>query len=225
MRVFLALLRKEWIQELRSCEVGVVMLSLSLLLSVLASVGVQLTFFSSEQVIRIAPLLLWLSFLFAATSALGRSFDFELQYGAIDGLRLSGVSPALVYLSKLIMSSVLLLITLILSAVVLLVLLDLQVPVAWPALAALSCMVVIAYGALATLFAAVAATSRLKGLILPLILFPLLFPLFLGAVETTNQILLDPAFTANSFWFSFTGLLTVLYLLLGINLYSFVIEE
>lgn len=225
MSSLLILLRKEFIQELRSREVLAIMLAMSLLLSVLSAVGVQLSFMDGAQVQKVAPLLIWLSFLFAATSALGRSFDCELQHGAIDGLKLSGVSFSVVYLAKVIASAATLFFCQCVSATVLLVLLDLSAPAQWGYFIVLSLIVVVAYTALAVLFSAVAAVSKLKGLILPLILFPLLFPIFIAAVETTNQLMLDQTFYPTSFWFSLSGVLLILYLALGINLYQYVVEE
>jgi heme exporter protein B len=225
MNALICLIKKEFLQEFRTKEVSAIIISLSLLLSVLSAIGVQLAFFNLEQVQKIAPLLIWLSFLFSATSAIGRSFDFEIQYGALDGLKLAGVPFPLVFLSKVITSALLLLLSHLISVVALCILLDLSLALISAPFVILSLVVIVAYTALATLFSAVAATSRMRGVLLPLILFPLLFPLFFAALEVTGDLIIRGQASFGSFWFSFAGLLALVYFLLGLNLYQYVVEE
>lgn len=225
MKSFLLLLKKEITQELRSREVSAVMISLSLLLSVLTALGVQSAFLDGAQIIKVAPLFVWLGFLFSATAAIGRSYDGELLYGGIDGLKLSGVSLVTVYLTKVIVTATLLFFCHIFTSCALMVFLDLPLPALWRYFLLVSAIVILAFASVAVLFSAVAAVSRLKALILPLILFPLLFPLFMAALETTNLLVIDQYFEYSSFWFSFSVLLMILYLMLGVNLYRFAVEE
>lgn len=225
MKTLIYLIKKEILQELRSKEVSVVIISLSLLLSVLSAIGVQLAFFNLEQVQRISPLLIWLTFLFSATSAIGRSFDFEIQYGALDGLKLARVPFPLVFLSKVLVTTVLLLISHLLSVLTLCVLLDLSLTIISYPFVLISLVIVVAYTSLATLFSAVTASSRMKGLLLPLILFPLLFPLFFAALEVTGDLIGQDGDFLGSFWVRFAALLSLIYFLLGLNLYQYVVEE
>ena len=220
-----SLLKKEFLQEVRSKEVSAAILALSLLLSVLAAIGIQLSFLNMEQVIKIAPLLIWLIFLFSATSGLSRSFDCEIQHGAVDGLKLAAVPFPLVFVAKVLAAFVILFFSHIVSCIALFVLLDLSVEQLFGRFLLLSAVVIVAYASLAILFAAVAATSKMRGLLLPLILFPLLFPLFFAALEVTAGLLGDAAMAGSSFWFAFAGLLAVIYFLLGLNLYQYVAEE
>ncbi len=225
MKAFFVLLKKEVMQEIRAHEVTVVAVSLSLLLSVLSGIGVQFALLNPAQILKIAPIFIWLTFLFSATAALGRSYDGELQFGGIDGLKLSGVAPVTVYLTKVIVSTGLLFLCHVFSSCALMVFLDLALPERWPQFLIISLVTVTAYAALAVLFSAVAAVSRLKALILPLILFPLLFPLFMAALESTNQLLIEGYFEVTSFWFSLSLLLMIIYVMLGFNLYGFAVEE
>src|SRR5882672_2151370 len=49
---------------------------------------------------RVAPGLFWVTVLLAALLAVSRSFAIEDEHGARDGLRLSGIDPAAVFLGK-----------------------------------------------------------------------------------------------------------------------------
>jgi len=62
----------------------------------------------------------------------------------------------------------------------------------WPVLAGLALVLALGnlgFAALATLFAAIAARTRAREVMLPLLLLPLLVPLLIGSVEATRAVL------------------------------------
>lgn len=225
MNAFLTLLRKDIALEVRSKESIVVMLCLSLLLAVVAAIGTTLAFLPPDTISRIVPVLIWMIFVFSATSALGRSMEHEVEMRALDAVILSGVSPAAMYCSKVLANSAVVCFGHMSALVLLTVLLDLPILSHWGALFLISLVVVIGYSSLATLFAAMTSSARLRGLLLPLVLLPLLFPLLFGAIEQTVVLIVDGVLDPSSFWFSFLCFLDLLYLVLGLNLYGFVIRE
>jgi ABC-type transport system involved in cytochrome c biogenesis permease component len=132
------------------------------------------------------------------------------------------VPAPLIFVSKWLPLSTILIVTVAVIALTLNVLLDLSLPLLSPSLFFLAITIALGYSALAVLFSPIATHSNIGSLLLPLVLTPLLFPLFLAAIEHTATILSGGN---SSFWFSFAALLSFLYVLLGLNLYQFVIEE
>lgn len=225
MRALLALIKKDLLVEFRTKETVVLMAALALLLSVIASFGAGSAFLDPATERKLYPALLWLIFVFSATVCIGRSYDFELEHMGIEGLVLSGVSSSLIYCSKVATNFLVILMGHIFAIAALSILLNVEVLPVGPQLVLLSALVIAGYSALSTVLAAVGSTSRLKNMLLPLILLPLLFPIFFAALELTAELLANQRIEFDSLWFTLLIGLNVLYILLGINLYGYVIKE
>jgi ABC-type transport system involved in cytochrome c biogenesis permease component len=82
-----------------------------------------------------------------------------------------------------------------------------------------------ALAALLTLLAAVASTSKLKGILLPIISIPVLFPVFLCGMEMTTELVLNGALSDGSPWPLLLLCAETLYLIVGINVFELAIRE
>jgi ABC-type transport system involved in cytochrome c biogenesis permease component len=82
-----------------------------------------------------------------------------------------------------------------------------------------------ALAALLTLLAAVASTSKLKGILLPIISIPVLFPVFLCGMEMTTELVLNGALAEGSPWPLVLLCAETLYLVAGINLFEMAVRE
>jgi len=78
---------------------------------------------------------------------------------------------------------------------------------------------------LLVLSSAMTGTSRLRGVLLPLVTLPLLFPLFFAGVELTTMCVLYGSVDAAGVWPSVMGLSGLLFLLVGINTYELAVRE
>lgn len=130
----------------------------------------------------VAPGLFWVAVMLAALLAIGRSFAIEQTNGARDGLRLSGIDGAAVFLGKTAAIAV--------QLVVLEILLGLGVAVLY-GIKVTSVGVLVAAGlaataglsATGTLFGVLAAGVRRRETLLPLLLLPVITPVMLGATR------------------------------------------
>ncbi len=225
MKALLALIRKDFLVELRSKETLVLMLTLSLLLGVVVAFGANSAFLNPAMMRKTFPVFLWLVFIFTATVSIGRSFDFEQEHMGLEGLLLAGTSPGLIYCSKVLTNFLVVLSGHLFSLAVLSVLLNVDILNVLPELVLLSVFVALAYSALSSVLAAMASSSLLKNMLLPLILLPLLFPIFFAALEITADLLVKGSIDMSSFWVSLLLVLNLLYMILGVNLYGSVIRE
>lgn len=225
MNALFALIRKDLVIELRTKETIGVNLFLSIVVAVVAALGAQSAFIAGDVITRLFPALLWISFLFAATLAAARSFEPELEHMAIEGYLLSGAPPSLIFLSKWFSTTVIMMLGQIVNLVALGVLLDVPVGVWFFDLLVVSALVVLGFAALTTLLGGVSSTSRLKGILLPVILFPLSFPLFFAAIELSMGVVVGEGLALQSPWFSLLVGLDVVYGVLGLNLIEHVVRE
>ena len=136
-----------------------------------------------------APGLLWVAYVFAAVLGMNRAFALELENEALTGLALAPVDRGWIFLGKAIANLLFLLVAQVTTAVFFAVLFDVDLAaVALPFLgiAALGAVGLTATG---TLFAGISVRTRYRELMLPLLLFPVLVPLLVGAVQATASLL------------------------------------
>lgn len=136
--------------------------------------------------------LLWIVVLFTAALGLGRAFLSEQERGTAIFLRLH-TQPQMVYLGKLCYGFLTLLCANAVSSLVFLLLLNVEV--ALPGLFVLTiCLGTLGLAGAATLLSAIISRTARGGPLLPALLFPILIPLLLSAVEATHL-----SFTGQSF--------------------------
>jgi heme exporter protein B len=222
---FVALLKKDLRSELRGKEVLILHLTISLLLAAVVGLGIQNAFLTRDQIQALSPLFIWLIFIFAGTVSVARSFEYESNFRAIDGVILTGFPAGLVFLSKCLANVLVILLGHLVSISALAVLLNLSILSVLAQLLLLSLLVCFGYSALATLLSAITASSRLKGMLLPLILMPLLFPLFFGAIELTAQLFSYGSVDFSSGWLSLILVFDLLYLVVAMNLFEYSLGE
>lgn len=186
MRHALAILMKDVRIEWRTRESLASVFVLGVLLLVVFSVAHDP---EPEAAPALAPAVLWVTFVFTGLLGIQRGFLLERENDCLAGLLSAPLDPAAIYAGKLAANVVLLGVTQ--AVVVPLVGLFLHLDL-WPVLAGLALVLALGnlgFAALATLFAAIAARTRAREVMLPLLLLPLLVPLLIGSVEATRAVL------------------------------------
>jgi len=136
-----------------------------------------------------APGLLWVAYVFAAVLGMNRGFSLELENEALAGLALAPVDRGWIYLGKAVSNLLLLTIAQLTTAVFFAVLFDVDLfGVAAPFLG-IALLGGVGLSAAGTLFAGISVRTRYREVMLPLLLFPLLVPLLVGAVRATAALL------------------------------------
>jgi heme exporter protein B len=171
-----------------------------------------------------ARTLLWLTFLLSCVVTLEKGYEKEAEGGACYGVLLTGVSPSLVYLAKVTSLTVAVFLSHIVNVILLALLLSVSFSEEVLLFVPLSLPVVLGFSALATIVQPMSLSSKLGGLLLPLLLLPLLFPLFFAASSISSELLLGSGPLLGSFSLTLLLVLDVLYLCVGVNVYEFVIR-
>jgi ABC-type transport system involved in cytochrome c biogenesis permease component len=129
------------------------------------------------------------------------------------------------YLSKCIVLAVFLLTSFIVLVGVLSIALDQDVYPVFGSMIGVGVATSSALSALLVLLAAIASTSKLKGVLLPVISLPLLFPVFLCGLEMTTQLVVNGVMDDGAPWPYLLLCANALYLVAGINLFDPAIRE
>ena len=129
------------------------------------------------------------------------------------------------YIAKVLVAAALFLVNFVLLLTLLAATMDQKLLGYAPQLVAIGAGACLALAALVVLLVGVAGTSRLRGILVPLLALPLLFPLFFAGVEMTSNVVLSGGLPAGSVWPSILVCINALYLILGINLFELAIRE
>jgi heme exporter protein B len=179
------LLGKELRTEFRSRELLTTTIVFILIVIVLFSFTFDPT---SDESRRFAPGLLWLAFLFASSLMLQPCFLREQQNDTLSSLRLSVSDPFAIFFAKLTANTLFLLLT----ELLLLPLFATMYNV--PVLSVLHWLVLVFFLAslgisiAGTALSAISAQARMRELLLPLLMLPLLTPILVASTEVTKAL-------------------------------------
>ena len=190
--------RKDLAIELRTKEslnaAGAFAVTILLLLSFVLDV-------TSEETREIAGGLLWLVFAFAGALVFNRGFARELPNECLDVLLASALSRASLLIGKAIANFVTLLIVEFLSLIIFGIFYGIRW---WLYPAPLAASILLASWGISivgAVFGALTVNLRLRELMLPVIIYPLLIPLLIAAIEITNLLFnAQPSLSEGLLW-------------------------
>jgi heme exporter protein B len=131
----------------------------------------------------------WLATLFAGVLAFNRSFQVELESGALEPLLQYPGPRWTIFAGKLVGNLIFLtlMVTIVVAAGV--VLFGVRIPDRWPSLLGVLALGVVGLVVLGTFYASMASRSRAREVLLPLLLFPMLVPVLLAATTASKALL------------------------------------
>lgn len=173
----------------------------------------------------IAGTMLWMGILFSAITGFGRNAALEIEGSRIEGLLLSPVDPAAIFLGKAIANFAFLLLVQSVVIPVSILFIDLPVESLLPDLVPVLLMADIGIAAVGTLFAAASQYARARALILPLLMLPALLPIVLAASRLTSAALVNGGFRSEGRWFILMAVFDVAFCAIGAVTFEFVIQE
>ncbi len=222
LRIFMlqvyALLWKDIRYELRSKQTWLGMGLFALLVLVIFNFAFDLRV---DTTAAVAPGALWIAFVFASTLGLGRTIAAEREKGSMDRLLLCPIDRKAIYLAKLLGNLLFIGSVEIVALPVFAALFN--IPLLVGALFPVVLLGSLGIAAVGTLFSALAAATRARELLLPILLFPLLVPLVIGAVRLTQAILLPSPNEPP--WLGLIAAFDVIFLSISMLTFEYVIEE
>jgi heme exporter protein B len=165
-----------------------------------------------------APGLYWLAVLFSTVLATQRSMAIESGAGTRDGLRLSGIDPAGVFLGKAAAVAVQLVAVQVLLGAGGGVLFDVHVHTWWLALVA-SVLATVGLSAAGVLYGALSAGLRVRETLLPLLVLPVVAPVLISGSRAWSAAI-SGAVASGASWLKILGPFAAVYLAVGVALYG-----
>jgi heme exporter protein B len=186
LRQILTIAGKDLRSEFRTKEALNASIAFSVVILVLFSFAFDPT---SDQLTEFSGGLVWLVFSFAGTLVLNRSFSRETQNDCLDGLLAAPISASSLFLGKSLANFVLLMLIELVSLPVF----GLFYNIRWTRqLAPLLGVLVLgtwALTAIGTFFSALTVNLRIRELMLPMLVYPLMIPALMASMTVTTVLL------------------------------------
>lgn len=179
----------------------------------------------TEALQRAAAGIIWLTILFSGVLSFNRSYQIELDSGALEALLLYPGSRKAIFLGKLLANLVFVFLVEALLVPLAAILYDLPLLSILPGLTVILVLGTFGFVVLGTLYAAMASRVRAREVLLPLLLFPMLVPVLVAAVAATAAVLVgDPMGDAAS-WIRLLVVFDLIFGIASFFAFEYVIEE
>jgi heme exporter protein B len=218
-----AILRKDLAIELRTRQSVPAMALFSVTVFVLFHFGLD----RNEIEGSLASGVLWVTLLLATVLAVNRLFAAERDDAALDGILLAPIDRTAVYLAK---AAALFLYLVLLEVVALpafaVLLLGPDLTQALPELLAILLLADLGLAGVGALVAGLASETRMREVIVPLLLLPLLVPVLIASSKATKPLLMPVSATTDlGKWLGFMALYDMVFVLLAVAVFDFLLED
>ncbi len=220
IRQVLAIIQKDIAAELRTKESLSAMIVFALLVLVIFNFAFEL---QGVDITVLGAGVLWVAFTFSGILGLGRSFAAEKDKGSLEGLLLSPIDRGAIFLGKAISNFIFIAV---MEAVTLPLFAILNnAPLPWWPIVPYILLGTIGFASMGTLLGAVAASTRMREVMLPILLFPVAIPLLMAAVKLTSGALQGRSFSEVSNWFNILVTYDVVFVVVAFLVFEYVVEE
>jgi heme exporter protein B len=217
------ILRKDLLLELRTKEAVPAMTLFTITVYVLFHFGLDRNALDGD----LASGVLWVTLLLAAVIGVTRLFAVEREQGGIDALLLAPVDRTALFIAK---ASALFLFLVVVELVAVpaydLLLLGPGLGGTLPELPLILLLANVGIAAVGALVAALAAETRTRELIVPLMLLPLLLPLLISCAQATEPLMrTDQGPEDLARWLGLLTLYDVVFVLVSVAVFDFLLED
>ncbi len=217
-----AIFRKDLLIELRTKDSLNAMLFFGIVVLVVFNFALE----SVRDSIRMAvPGILWVAFAFSGTLGLNRMFAAEKENSSLQALLMLPIDRGIIFAGKMLAATVFMLVSEVVIFVFALVFYNLTVWREIPYLVLVFFIGTLGFTAVGTLLSAVAVNTRMREVLLPLILFPVILPILINAVESTSIILNTVEYGALKLPVTIMTVFTIVFTTLAYLLFDFVLED
>ncbi len=222
MKKVWAIVWKDIITELRTKELFASMFTFALLMIVIFNFAFD---FSAELIPFAAPAILWVSFTFAGVLGLSRSFALEKEGSSILGLLLTPTDRSLIFLGKMIGNIIFVFIVEAIILPIFVLFFNYNLFANAIPLLLVILLGTIGFVSVGTLFSAMALNTKLREVLLPILLFPIIIPVIFSSVKLSSAILNGNPLSEAGFPLKILISFDIIFLVVCAIVFEYVVEE
>jgi heme exporter protein B len=220
LRAIWAVVWKDLAAELRSRELLSAMLVFALLVILIFNCALEL---DARTRYSVTAGVLWVTFAFAGTLGLNRSMALEKDRGCLDGLLLAPVDRSAIYFGKVVGNLIFML--LVEGFVLPVYSLLYNINLFNPGLIGVILLGSLGYVVVGTLLASMAVQTRTRDVLLPILLFPVVIPVFIAAVKASAGYLQGLDMAEIWPWLNLLVVYDLLFTAVAFMVFDYVVEE
>ncbi len=221
-RAALCIFAKDLSIELRSREIVLSTGLFALLVVVLSSFAFGLNTLKDSAA---SAGVLWIAVAFSGILALGRTFQREREFGVWTAVLMTPVPRAALYLGKMLGVLVFLLVIEIVLIPVIELFFHAPLLANFVNLLPILVLGTVGYAAVGTVFAAMAVRTRLKDLLLGVILYPLVAPILIASVKATGVVITDGSLKGAIGYIELLAVTDIIFIVGGLWLFGPLMED
>lgn len=173
----------------------------------------------------LAGAFLWVCLLFAGILGFGRSAAMEREGGRIEGLLLAPVDPAAIFAAKALANFCYLWVVEAVLFPAFALFFDVSPALLLPGIVLVALVANIGLASAGALFGAASQYVRARELVLPLVLFPVVLPLIMGAQRLTSSLLTGGGLASQGQWFMLLSTFDLVIPAIGAAVFEYVVSE
>ena len=177
-----------------------------------------------DRLLAVLPGLLWLAVVLAGLLGLGRSFVLERDNDCWEALLLTPGDKGAVYVGKLVGNLLLMALVEVVVLALFTLFMNVDVGRAMPQLLVVLFLGTLGIAAVGTLFGAMTAHVRARELLFPVLLLPVLVPVLLAIVKSTEALLAGQALGDVGHWLQLLMAADVIYVVAGLLTFDVLLE-
>ena len=219
-RPVVALLWKDILLEAKTRDIVVAVLVFSLLVIVVFNFVIEPI---PQLVGLIAPGVLWVAVVFGSVLGMTRSFAIEKENGNLQGLILAPVGRDAIFFGKMLSNFLFIMVVEIAVFPIFSVLYNL--PLVSPGMIIVAVLATLGISTIGTLLSAIAANTRAREVMLPVLFFPVVIPVILASVEATGILIDGAGFAKVTRWISLLVAFDAIFLVVCPFAFHLVVED
>ena len=180
---------------------------------------------ASEATRKAAPGILWVALIFPGVIQLNRSFQSEREEGTLLGVLLSPMDRGLIFFGKFLANWIFLLVVDLLTLAIFMTVYNFPLSSATLWMLLLILLSSLGFSAVGTLFGAMVSNLRTREVLLPILLFPIVIPVILAAVNGSTEVLHGKNFRFLFQWIKILVAFDVIFLAASYLVFEYVVEE
>tara|TARA_B100000959_G_scaffold249226_1_gene276681 strand:+ start:1077 stop:1754 length:678 start_codon:yes stop_codon:yes gene_type:complete len=216
-----AIIWKDILSEFRTREMFSSMFLLAVLILIIFTFSIDL---SKVKSLDVAPGILWVSFVFAGTIGLNRSFLNEQENDCLLGMMVTPMDRSAIYVGKMIGNFIFMTIMEIFLIPVFVVFFNLSFQYIIE-ICLITFMGTLGFVALGTLMSAMSASFKTREIMLPILLYPLIVPVVIASVKATGALLHGRSLESVMTWLKLLMVFDIIFLIASFIIFEYIIEE
>lgn len=196
------------------------------LFAFLTTILTSLSFYLGQnRSIQVAPGIIWIAITFAGILVMNRSWNIEREAGAINGLLISPIPRAAIYLGKVLGSIMFLMVIEIFLVSIVSILFQVDLFSVLCPLWGLLLLGTFGFAATGNLFAAIGMRTRARDMVLGIAVFPIIAPALLCGVIATRELLNGAPLAEIFSWVRVLTAFDIIFITIGLLLFETLLSD